>query len=72
MHPIEHFCRQNAECCDRGVRGKGNLCFRGWSGEGKRIRMVYCRTFGAHFSERKGRDFPLTDVAGEVIRPILA
>ncbi len=26
----------------------------GWSGKGKRIRMIYCRTCGAHFSERKG------------------
>ena len=60
MHPIEHFCCQNPECRDHGVRGKGNLCFRGWSGEGKRIRMLYCRTGrtgrtgGAHASERKG------------------
>ena len=54
QHPIEHFCCQNAECPDSGVRGKGNLSFRGWSGTGRRIRMVYCRTCGAHFSERKG------------------
>jgi len=54
MHPIEHFCCQNADCLDYGVRGKGNLSFRGWSGQSKRIRMVYCRSCGAHFSERKG------------------
>ena len=54
MHPIERFCCQNPECPNYGVRGKGDLCFRGWSGEGKRIRMVYCRTCTAHFSERKG------------------
>jgi len=54
VHPIERFCCQNPECPNYGVRGKGDLCFRGWSGEGKRIRMVYCRTCTAHFSERKG------------------
>ncbi len=54
MHPIEHFCCQNSECPDAGIRGKGNLSFRGWSGKGKQIRMVYCRTCRAHFSERKG------------------
>ena len=54
MHPIEHCCCQNPKCPDHGIRGKGNLSFRGWSGEGRRIRMVYCHTCGAHFSERKG------------------
>lgn len=54
MHPIEHFCCQNENCPDHGIRGKGNLSFRGWSGQSKRIRMVYCHSCGAHFSERKG------------------
>jgi len=54
MHPIEHFCCQNSLCVDFGIRGKGNLSFRGWSGQGKRIHMVYCRTCKFHFSERKG------------------
>lgn len=54
MHSIEHFCCQNFLCLDYGIRGKGNLFFCGWSGQGKRIRMIYCRTCSAHFSERKG------------------
>jgi hypothetical protein len=54
MHPIEDLCCQNCDCPDRGQRGRGNLVFRGWSGKGKRIHMVYCRTCKAHFSERKG------------------
>jgi transposase-like protein len=53
-HPIEHFCCQNKECPKAGQRGKGNLYFRGHSGRGKRIRMVYCRTCKRSFSERKG------------------
>ena len=59
MHPIEHFCCQNRACPDHGQRGQGNLYFRGWSGRGKRIRMVYCRTCKQSFSERKGT--PLED-----------
>src|SRR5436305_3813081 len=54
MHPIEHFCCQNSTCPDQGQRGQGNLYFRGWSGKGQRIRMVYCRTCKKSFSERKG------------------
>ena len=54
MHPIEHFCCQNKTCPDHGQRGHGNLYFRGWSGQGQRIRMVYCRTCKKSFSERKG------------------
>lgn len=52
--PIEDFCCQNEKCASYGVRGKGNLSFRGWSGKGKRIRMLYCKECHAHFSERKG------------------
>ena len=37
-----------------GVRGGGNLYFRGWSGKGRRIRLAYCRTCKRPFSERKG------------------
>lgn len=54
MYSIEHFCCQNASCSDYGIRGKGNLSFRGWSGKEKRIRMIYCKSCKAHFSERKG------------------
>jgi transposase-like protein len=54
MYPIEHLCCQNSHCPDAGLRDHGNLTFRGWSGQGQRIRMVYCRTCKAHFSERKG------------------
>ncbi len=54
MHAIEQFCCQNLECPDAGLRGKNNLRFQGWSGRGRKIRMIFCRTCGAHFSERRG------------------
>jgi hypothetical protein len=54
MVPIEHLCCQNSACPHAGVRGGENLYFRGWSGQARRIRMVYCRTCKRSFSERKG------------------
>jgi len=54
MQPTDQFCCQNKKCEDHGIRGKGNLRFQGWSGRGKRIRMIFCRTCKARFSERKG------------------
>ncbi len=53
MHPIEHPCCQNSQCPNAGRRGLGNLSFQGYSGQGHCIRMVYCRTCKARFSERK-------------------
>src|SRR6478736_2641874 len=55
MVPIERLCCQNSRCPDAGVRGGENLYFRGWSGKGRRIRMVYCRSCKLSFSERKGK-----------------
>jgi transposase-like protein len=54
MVPIEHFCCQNSDCPQAGVRGGENLYFRGYSGKARRIRLVYCRTCKRSFSERKG------------------
>lgn len=54
MRPIEDYCCQNSHCNCYGIRGNGNLSFRGWSGIGKRIRMIYCKECKTHFSERKG------------------
>jgi transposase-like protein len=51
---IEHFCCQNSQCPEAGVRGGENLDFRGYSGKGRRIRLVYCRTCKHSFSERQG------------------
>ena len=54
MNPIEHFCCQNSRCPQAGVRGGKNLYFRGYSGQAKRIRLIYCRSCRRSFSERKG------------------
>ncbi len=54
MPTIEHFCCLNNKCADYGLRDHGNLRFRGWSGQGHRIRMIFCYTCKVIFSERKG------------------
>ena len=54
MVSIEVFCCQNSHCPDASIRGGKNLYFRGWSGKGRRIHLVYCRTCKRSFSERKG------------------
>jgi LacI family transcriptional regulator len=54
MRSLSDYCCQNSECSNFGKRGGGNLNWNGWSGKGKQIRMIYCRTCKRSFSERKG------------------
>ena len=54
MRRIEDFCCQNSKCPNRGKRDAGNLRWHGWSSKKSVIRMLYCRTCGEYFSERKG------------------
>ena len=71
MQPIEHLCRQNSQCPDAGRRGRGNLTFRGYSGTTRRIRMVYCRTCKARFSERKGTVLEQARLPDEKVHAVL-
>lgn len=54
MDDLSRFCCQNGGCAAYGKRGEGNLtvCMR--YGKDKRLRLLYCRTCHARFSERKG------------------
>jgi transposase-like protein len=54
MEDLAHFCCQNPDCSDYGLRRKGNLrvCFH--YGPNKQRRMLACCTCQARFSERKG------------------
>jgi len=65
-HPIETFCCQNKDCSQFGDRNQGNLRFSGWSGTGKKIRMVHCMTCGCCFSERRGTPLWESRLAEEV------
>src|SRR5688572_17433630 len=65
--PIEDFCCQMPACRDYGRRDGGNLIFRGWGGQKKNIRMIFCRTCRRVFSERKG-----TPLSGSCLEPSIA
>jgi len=54
MDDLARFCCQNVACADRGQRGAGNLTVRMRYGKDQRLRLLYCRTCHARFSERKG------------------
>ena len=54
MRDLSRLCCQNSSCPDYAKSGLGNLRLGGWSGKGKRIRMLECKTCGRSFSERKG------------------
>jgi LacI family transcriptional regulator len=54
MDELSRFCCQNKDCPDYGKRGAGNLTVCGRFGKNQRIRLLYCRTCKARFSERKG------------------
>ncbi len=54
MRDLSRWCCQNSSCPDYGRRGLGNLRLAGWSGQGKRIRMLQCKRCLRPFSERKG------------------
>jgi transposase-like protein len=54
MDDLSRFCCQNKDCPDHGKRGAGNLTVCGRFGKNQRIRLLYCRTCKARFSERKG------------------
>ena len=54
MDDLSRFCCQNSQCPDYAQRGAANLtvCMR--YGKRKQLRLLYCRTCQARFSERKG------------------
>jgi LacI family transcriptional regulator len=51
---LSRFCCQDPNCPDFGKRGYGNLTVCGHYGKTGPIRLLYCRTCKARFSERKG------------------
>lgn len=51
---LSRFCCQDPGCPDYGKRGQGNLTVCGRYGKTRPIRLLYCRTCKARFSERKG------------------
>ena len=54
MDDLSQFCCQNSHCPDHGQRGGENLSVCDHYGKNRRLRMLYCHTCKARFSERKG------------------
>jgi len=54
MDELSRFCCQNKDCTAYGKRGQGNLSVCARYGKKKHLRLLYCRTCKARFSERKG------------------
>jgi len=54
MDDLSRFCCQSCDCPDHGKRGGENLSVCDHYGKDKRLRMLYCRTCKARFSERRG------------------
>jgi hypothetical protein len=48
---LSRFCCQDPHCPDYGQRGHGNLTVCGQYGKTRSIRLLYCRTCKACFSE---------------------
>ena len=53
MDDLTQFCCHNPTCAKVGLRGQGNIAQRGFYGKQRR-RLLYCKTCGQRFSERKG------------------
>jgi transposase-like protein len=72
MPDLSQFCCQNPGCPDYGKRNAGNLtvCLR--YGKRKRLRLLYCRTCRARFSERKGTALFQARLPEEKIESVLA
>ena len=57
MDDLAHFCCQNADCPDYGLRGAANLTVCDRYGPDGARRLLRCRTCKTRFSERKGTPF---------------
>ena len=72
MDDLSRFCCQNCDCPDHGRRGGKNLSVCDRYGKGKRLRMFYCRTCKARFSERKGTPLFNCKLSDEQAQAVLA
>jgi IS1 family transposase len=71
MDDLSRFCCLNSRCPDLGRRGAGNLTFTGRLGKSRQLRLLYCRTCRARFSERKGTPLYRAHLAEDKVTSIL-
>ncbi len=72
MDDLSQFCCQNKECPAYGKRGAGNLTVGMRYGKEQRLRLLYCRTCKARFSERRGTALFQARLSEEKIVSVLA
>jgi transposase-like protein len=51
------FACRNEACSLHGLRGRGNIGVKSWSGRSKRFRQLRCKECGITFSENYGTPF---------------
>ena len=54
MDDLSRFCCHNQDCRDHGQRGADNLAVCMRYGKHQHLRLLYCRSCTARFSERQG------------------
>jgi transposase-like protein len=54
MRELEQFFCPNEQCKEYGLRGQGNIAFRGKYGKDKSRDLLYCRTCGKRFASTQG------------------
>lgn len=57
MSDMRNWRCPNEHCTDFGRPNQGQIRLAGWSGKGKRIRLLRCSTCGRAFSERTWTPF---------------
>jgi transposase-like protein len=72
MEDLSQFGCQNPDCPEYGERGAGNLTVCMHYGKQKSLRLLYCRTCRARFSERKGTALFQAHLPPEKIEAVLA
>ena len=72
MDDLSRFCCPKKDFPDYGKRGAGNLTVCGRFGKNRHIRLLYCRTCKARFSERKGTPLFGAHLAEDKIASVLA
>lgn len=72
MDDLSQFCCQNKECPAYGKRGAGNLTVGMRYRKEQRLRLLYCRTCKARFSERRGTALFQARLSEEKIVSVLA
>ena len=71
MNDLSNFCCQNESCSTHGQRGLGNPTVCARYGKDRDRGLLYCRTCGARFSERKGTSFFNSRIPDEKVESIL-